>query len=358
MSTSAGGDQRTFLGVSLGITAGAVSFSVVAWPLADLFGAPNLIAVAAKTPSPQSGGFGPADLEVAEAAGTLRSLLGAGGSGAAGQVCMVVGGTQEHRSALVSKLGAGRPVIRLSLREGTSPHALQMALVDQLYRPLGPRWGQLVCSMGLYWLTLFDLVIADHQHTRSTHFTVSLGHVRRALERLTPEPSDGGAEAGGATPQRPLIVVEQLHVPEQAARRDAAIAAAVGDGGYGGGGGLDPMLRSLRQHLCAVSADDGLADVVVLAPRRTLAAWADGHVEGATRAERSWLGRRARVTAPDAAAGVAGSVSLGHGLVGVAMADAEAAEMWLETMWQPPPPSAQAVPTSARPAKRSRNDAA
>ena len=360
MSTSASGahrEQRTFLGVSLGVTAGAVSFSVVAWPLADLFGAPKLIAMAAKSPSPQSAGFGPADLEVAEAAGTMRTLLGAGGSGAAGQVCMVIGGTQEHRSALVSKLGAGRPVIRLSLREGTSPHALMMALVEQLYKPLGPRWGQLVSSMGLYWLTLFDLVVADHQHTRSTNFTVVLSHVRRALERLTPEP-DGGTNAGAATPQRPLIVVEQLHVPEQAARRDAAVAAAVGDGCYGGGGGLDTMLRSLRQHLCAVSVDDGLADVVVLAPRRALAAWADNHVEGATRAERSWLGRRARVTAPDAAAGVAGSVSLGHGLVGVAMADAEAAEMWLETMWQPPPPPARALPTSARPVKKARSDAA
>ena len=116
------------------------------------------------------------------------------------------------------------------------------------------------------------------------------------------------------------------------------------------------MLRSLRQHQCAVSVDDGCRRRGAQ-PRRALAAWADNHVEGATRAERSWLRRGARVTAPDAAAG-ASSVSLGHGLVGVAMADAEAAEMWLETMWQPPPPPARALTTSARPVKKARSDAA
>jgi hypothetical protein len=34
---------RTFLGVSLGVTASALTFSVVAWPVADLWVAPWLI---------------------------------------------------------------------------------------------------------------------------------------------------------------------------------------------------------------------------------------------------------------------------------------------------------------------------
>lgn len=277
---------RSFLGISLGATAGTVTLSLFAWPIADLLIAPSLIADAMKSACPtssQSVAMQSVDAAAAELA--LRKQL----SSARARICVLTGGTQERRSALAHGASSGRPTTKISLREACSPHSMQMSLIEQLYRPLG--LAPVFSCLGVFWLSLFDMLISDHAHTRHRDFCVVLGQLRRALHRLPP---------ASAEQSRPLIIVEHMYVP-------------VGASTDVGGEGIAPMLRSLRQFLCAVSIDEGSADVLVLAPHGTAAA------ESAASA---WRGA-ARKTCADRA-------TLGDGLVVISLTQSEAADQWLD----------------------------
>ena len=166
---------------------------------------------------------------------------------------------------------------------------MHMALIDQLYQPLPG--APLFTCLGVFWLSLFDMLISDHAHTRHRDFCVVIGQLRRALRRHAP-----------ASPEqpRPLIIIEHMYVP-------AGASTEVG------GEGLSPMLRTLRQFLCAVSIDDNCADVLVLAPNSTAA---DESARRAWRLESSTAER----------------ATLGRGAVATALTQSEAVDAWLNGM--------------------------
>ena len=173
-------------------TIGAITASMFAWPVADLIVAPYLIAEAMRRPV--STDVKPAaEREV----NSLRSLL----SGERARLCFLAGGPQEHREALACAASEGRPTARVSLREATAAHSMQMTLIDQLYKPLG---APVFTCLGAYWLSLFDMLISDHAHTRHRDFCVVLGQLRRALR--------GHAPSTPAQP-RPLLIIEHMYVP-------------------------------------------------------------------------------------------------------------------------------------------------
>ena len=272
--------SRSLLGASVGATIGAITASIFAWPVADLVIAPYLIAEAMRCPV--STDVKPAaEREV----NSLRSLL----SGERARLCFLAGGPQEHREALACAASEGRPTARVSLREATAAHSMQMTLIDQLYKPLCG--APVLTCLGVYWLSLFDMLISDHAHTRHRDFCVVLGQLRRALR--------GHAPSTPAQP-RPLLIIEHMYVPTGA-------SAEVG------GEGLSPMLRSLRQFLCAVSIDDNCADVLVLAPSCTAAS------ESVSRVWRLESSRAERAM-------------LGHGAVATALTQSEAVDSWLSGM--------------------------
>eukprot|EP00966_Prymnesium_polylepis_P175789 4069148-Prymnesium_polylepis.1 len=135
------------------------------------------------------------------------------------------------------------------------------------------------------------MLIADHAHTRHRDFCVVLGQLRRALHSHAPRPPQHDAP-------RPLVIVEHMYVPTGAST-DA------------GGEGLAPMLRTFRQFLCAISIDDGCADVLVLAPRGTAAGDA---------AANAWYRASSKGCAE----------RLGQGVVGIALSQSEAVDSWLD----------------------------
>ena len=276
--------SRTFLGVAGGATVCAVTGSLVLWPVADLVFAPMLIAegMASGKPTTPAASSGE-QKDVME----LRGLLTKGTA----RLCVLAGGTQEERSALAREASQGRPTINLSLRQATSPHTMQLALVEALYKPLGV--APLMACLCVWWLSLFDMLIADHAHTRQRDFSVILAQTRRAMQRHAPHaPSD----------PRPLLVLEHLYVPTGASTEP-------------GGEGLTPMLRSMRQFLCAVSIDDNEADVLVLAPKGS---------EAGRSAAAAWRGQ-ARQTCAERSV-------LSGGAIAIALTQSEALESWLSGM--------------------------
>ena len=163
-----------------------------------------------------------------------------------------------------------------------------MSVVASLYKPL-------VCShlftcLGTVWLTLFDMLIGDHDHTRHRDLCVLLDQTSRAL--------DMSAAASDQSP-RPLIVVEHLFVPMDSEHER-------------GGEGLSPMLRTLRQWLCKVSIDDNQADVLVLTPT--------GSVTGDF-AKAAWWGEARRSCAH--------RITMSGGVVGISLTQSESIDRWL-----------------------------
>jgi len=243
----------TVLGVSLGATVASITFTVIAWPLADLFGAPVLIAAAIDCPTaPTSLGSS----REAEEARRLQKLLH---SSEKAKLLVVEGGSPEHQQALVEH--AGRPTVRLSLREATAPHSLLMSIIEGLYRPLVV--GQAAVSIGFYWLTLFDLLVSDHGHIREVNLRLVLSQFRRGIDRFRKiggtAADSGPASALGASAvgtARPLIVVEHLELTMAAAGASGAASQAA----------LAPMVRTFLQFLAAISLDEERADVLILAP--------------------------------------------------------------------------------------------
>lgn len=173
-----------------------------------------------------------------------------------------------------------------------------MALIGSLYSPL--RSAPLMETLGVFWLSIFDMLIADHEHTRHRDFCVVLGQTRRAMALAA---ARCAASPEGAPSPRPIVVVEHLYVPTDACAEP---------GGYG----LAPMLRSLRQWLCAVSIDAGAADVLVLAPR--------GSAAGESAAV-AWRSRGLRNSCAERA-------TLGGGAVAIALTQSEAVDQWLGAM--------------------------
>ena len=95
-----------------------------------------------------------------------------------------------------------------------------------------------------------------------------------------------------------------------------------------GGDSMLPMLNTLRQFLSSVSIDDGLADVLVLAPKGT---------DACAAASGSWL--EARLLALGFYTGSTGDmgtarsgserVKLRDGMTAIVLTQAEAADWWL-----------------------------
>jgi len=276
--------SRTFLGFAGGATVGAAAGSLLLWPVADLVFAPYLIAEAMVRPmSEPAHGKPAAEVDVSR----LKGLL----STPSARLCVLAGATQEQRAALAREAGRDRPVIRLSLRQATSPHTMQLSLIEQLYQPVGA--ASLMSCLAVWWLSLFDMLISDHQHTRHRDFCVVLAQARRAMQMRAPRL---------ASDPRPLLIVEHMYVPTGASSET-------------GGEGLAPMLRSLRQYLCAVSIDEGVADVLVLAPQGS---------EAGRSAAATWRGQARKSCAERA--------TLSGGAVAIALTQSEALDAWLAGM--------------------------
>lgn len=299
-----GRSQRSLLGVSLGATVGTVSAAVIVWPIADLVIAPVCIAECMhQTPSPPSG------LPATEK--DVKRLLTLGASSDGARVVVLAGGTHQQRQALAYAARAQRRRShRLSFRTAVSPHTMQMTLIEQLYSPISV--APLFSALGVFWLSLFDMLISDHAHTRQRDFCVVLGQLRRAMRGVsvvndTPLASfvnrRGGVRVLPPPPlavDRPLLVIEGLHVPSKARAQP-------------GGEALAPMLRNLDQYLCSVAAEEGLADVLVLCPVPSAAS---------ANAVATWRGEAGRAAAE--------RVVLSNGVVAVALTQAEAIERGLE----------------------------
>jgi len=101
---------------------------------------------------------------------------------------------------------------------------------------------------------------------------------------------------------RPLLIIEHLYVPTGACTE-------------AGGDGLAPMLRSLRQYLCAVSIDDSVSDVLILAPQGS---------EAGKSAAATWRGQARKSYAERA--------GLSNGAAVIALTQSEALDVWLAGM--------------------------
>jgi len=275
--------SRTILGATVGVTVGSVTGTLVMWPIADILLGPWCIKEALLCTMQPA-----ADTSDADAAG-LRKMVGSVDDSPAHGLCVLTGGTREQRQALAHEASLGRPTLRLSLRQATAPHAMFMAVSDSLFKPLF--FAPLCSCLATVWLTLFDMLITDHDHSRHRDLCVVLSQTRRALAMVAEQ-----------APRRPLIIVEHLFVPMDAEAER-------------GGEGLSPMLRTLRQWLCAVSIDSSLVDVLVLTPTGSaagdaaLAAWRPGRSE----ARRSCASR----------------LTMGGGVVAIALTQSEAVDRWL-----------------------------
>lgn len=253
------------------------------WPIADILLGPYFIKQAIlATSKPTDESHTPrADVV------NLRHLVGSIDAAAAEpRLCVLTGGTREQRLKLSQEASHGRPTFRLDLRQATSPHSTVMAVIESTYKPLA--FAPLFSCLANVWLTLFDMLIADHDHTRHRDLCVVLSQTSRALDMVLAQ-----------GPRRPLIIVEHLFVPMDAESER-------------GGEGLSPMLRTLRQWFCAVSIDNHRADVLVLTPT--------GSVAGDS-ALAAWRGTARR--------SCASRVTMGDGVVAVALTQSEAVDCWL-----------------------------
>lgn len=222
-------------------------------------------------------------------AASLRQMVGSISDANAAQICVLTGGTREQRLALAREAARERPSLRLSMRQATAPHSMLMAVIESLYRPLA--FSPLLSCLGTVWLTLFDMLISDHDHTRHRDLCVVLSQATRALDMVR------GAAA--AQSPRPLVIVEHLFVPMDAETER-------------GGEGLSPMLRTLRQWLCKVSIDSNRADVLVLTP--TGSATGDSALA-------AWRGEARR--------SCANRITMSGGVVAIALTQSEAVDRWL-----------------------------
>ena len=285
-TTALSGRARpSILGTTVGLTLGSATLTLIAWPLADIFLAPSFIKAALLSEKARS----TATNEYA----SLRALHVMTGNAEASRVCMVAGGTHEQCCALAHAAGSNRPILRLPMRQATTPFAMIMSIVDGLYGPLA--CAPLLSCVGVVWVTLFDMLIVDHEYTRHRDLFVLLRQAERAME----------LEAKRRLPSapRPLVIVENVHVPLDAVHER-------------GGEGLSPMLRTLQQWLCKVSLDGQLADVLILAP--------SGSATGKAACNKGAAWRGAwRAQAPPL---WAERVPLGDGVVAVALTHSEAVE--------------------------------
>jgi hypothetical protein len=158
----------------------------------------------------------------------------------------------EHIAAHSDRL-----VVYVSLREATSPHDLYFALVAGIYSAdrLG-FVGELAHSMGVWWITLFDIMVGcEPEKTRAINFSLVLQHLRRALRAAH-------AEQPLAAP-RPLVILDNLGkatIREKDAR-------------------MQPMLTHLWKWCSATCYDEGLADIVIC-QERTDPSWKWSTAEG------------------------------------------------------------------------------
>lgn len=272
----------SILGATVGVTVGSITGTLVTWPIADILLGPYFIkqGLLASVPA-NTNASTPPDLDAA----SLRNLVGSTEISDA-RLSVLTGGTREQRLALAHEASRGRPTLRLNMRQATAPHSMFMAVIDSLYKPLA--FSPLYSCLATVWLTLFDMLIPDHDHTRQRDLCVVLSQTSRALDMV-----------GDQAPRRPLIIVEHLFVPMDAE-------------GDPGGEGLSPMLRSLRQWLCAVSIDSHRADVLVLTP--TGSAAGDSALS-------AWRGEARRSCAK--------RIRLEGGIVAIALSQSEAVDRWL-----------------------------
>lgn len=287
--------RTTFLGATVGVTVGTITATLVSWPVADILLAPWFIRSAMERPN-QASPSPAASLAIPTT--DIRALRQMACQSSA-TVVVLTGGTREQRLALAVEASRDRPLLRVSLRQATAPHSMLMAVVDSLYRPL--TCAPLLSCLGTVWLTLFDMLIADHEHTRQRDLCVCLAQTSRALRQVK-EPSGSGRQKSSAeragTP-RPLIIVEHLFVPMDSAAEPR-------------GEGLSPMLRTLRQWLCHVSIDTDMADVLVLTPT--------GSVAGEN-AMAAWRGEARRSCAD--------RITMSGGAVALALTQSEAVDRWV-----------------------------
>lgn len=248
---------RTFLGVSLGVTASAITLSVIVWPLADVIIGPRIIYWALEE---RSRLVDQSSRDAAPDADKMDALLGAGRPG--GSVAVVVCSDREEASRVAKEYATTRPCVYVTLREATSPHELFLQLVDSIYSPL-PAARRTIACMGVYWLILFDFVMGDHDHVRKLNLSVILRQLRCSLQLAasrTPsatghplpvrvvQPGDG---RGSGLRLRPLVVVDNLHVPLLKGQDDPALRG---------------MVAQITQFLCAVTFDEDLVDVLIVLP--------------------------------------------------------------------------------------------
>jgi hypothetical protein len=100
--------------------------------------------------------------------------------------------------------------------------------------------GTLAHSMGVWWITLFDIVVGyEPEKTCAINFSLILQHLRRALRAAHADLPVGAS--------RPLVVLDNLG--ESTCHKD------------------DPQMRSMLMHFVAwctaTCYDDGLADIVI-----------------------------------------------------------------------------------------------
>jgi len=276
---------RSLLGTSVGVSIGTVTFSFIAWPVAEVVGGTYIVGEAMRR-----GPKFPANSQATTSdVSLMRDVFGSRDA----CVYVLAGGSQQQRSCLAQAVQDGRPTIHISLREAISPHSLIMALIEHAYvKPFGGLLGDSIQCAGTYWLLLFDFLCTDHVHTRQLTEAVVLSHIRRGVAAAR----TSAANSGGKPNERPLIIVEHLDVPQECS-------------GWPGGEGLIPMVYALRQFLVAISIDEGRADVLLLASEGTSTA-----KSGLFAARRH--GGRAAVTA------------LAGGASACVMSNAEAVSAW------------------------------
>lgn len=238
VSATGGNASRTFLGTTAGTAIFIFSGSILIWPVADLCLGPQLVLWGMRADPSQTGDLLASSVAEHVSQDTTSSkeaciVMVSGVPGAGKQL--------EHIAA-----HSERPVVYVSLREATSPHDLYFATLAGIYSAnrLGIL-GTLAHSMGVWWITLFDIMVGyEPEKTRAINFSVILQHLRRALRAAHAE------QPLGAT--RPLVIFD--HLGEVALHKD------------------DPRMRSMLAHLlkwCAATCfDDGLSDIIICHDRK------------------------------------------------------------------------------------------
>lgn len=206
---SARTSMSNFIGTTVGSALLVISGSIVTWPLADAYLGPKL-----------------AELAMWRSSERER------------EACALVLTSNERAEKEMSEAaGAKRPVVYVSLRQAATCNDLLFAVIDGIYGHA--ELGVAAYSMGVWWIVLFDMVMGtDPAVTRAFNFSIVLNHLRRACARCE---------------QRPLLVLAHYD-----AACDFADAADDIEGIT-----FRRMLRRLAAWCVAVSADLGLADVVI-----------------------------------------------------------------------------------------------